>query len=307
VHAAAVATSRVAWDLTSSCQRCEFALDCGAVRMCLAHPTGATRMAAVVRAVRAMRANLAEPLSLSSLAHAALLSPFHFHRVFRHVTATTPARFLTALRIAEATRLLACTPTSMTEVSARVGYAGLGTFTSQFTRLVGTPPRSFRELMALLGHRPVAEVLAGLAATPPAAAGTVDQDSGPIGLLAGGPHQDAVVLLGLFDTGVPQPRPAACAVTTGHGVVRLAPVPDGVYHPLAVGFDPAATVIQALTDHRAPVRSVGAGARPLVVRDGRADRPFHLALRRPRITDPPVVTALPLVLAAELSIHADSR
>jgi len=315
--------------------------------MCLTHPTGAIRMAAVLRAVRTMRSNLAQPLSLTSLAHAALLSPYHFHRVFRHVTATTPARYLAALRMAEAKRLLACTSTSVTEIRASVGYASLGTFTSQFNRLVGTSPRTFRELMADIGGRPVTELLATLhGRLGPDAGGTGGGTGdgthsgsgggphdgthsgsgggphdgthsgsgggphggtgsgarvGPIGLVTGGPHEDALVLLGLFGSGVPQQRPAACAVATTPGVTRLGAVPDGVYHTLAVGFDPSATVLQALADHRAPVCFVGASRRPVVVTDGRSADTFHVMLHRPRFTDAPVVLALPLLVAAELA------
>jgi len=309
--------------VVAECWRRESAVDCRAARMCLTHPTGAIRMAAVLRAVRTMRSNLAQPLSLTSLAHAALLSPYHFHRVFRHVTATTPARYLAALRMAEAKRLLACTSTSVTEIRASVGYASLGTFTSQFNRLVGTSPRTFRELMADIGGRPVTELLATLhGRLGPDAGGTGGGAGdgthsgsgggphggtgsgarvGPIGLVTGGPHEDALVLLGLFGSGVPQQRPAACAVATTPGVTRLGPVPDGVYHALAVGFDPSATVLQALADHRAPVCFVGASRRPVVVTDGRSADTFHVMLHRPRFTDAPVVLALPLLVAAELA------
>lgn len=277
------------------CWRCESAVDCAIARMCLGHPTGAIRMAAVNRAIKTMRDNLAEPMSLTSLSRAALLSPFHFHRVFRHVTSTTPARYLTALRIAEAKRLLACTSISVTEVSGYVGYARIGTFTSQFSRQVGTSPRTFRELMAEIGHRPMAELLATLQDCVGAASG------GPTGVLAGGGGEQSPVLLGLFPSGVPQQRPVACAVTSSPGRVQLGPVPDGSYEALAVGFDPAATVLQALADHRAPVRFVGMSDRPVVASDGRCDAAFQVALRRPRFTDPPVVLGLPLLVAAELS------
>lgn len=320
----------------TECWACESAVDCGVARMCLAHPTGAIRMAAVVRAVRTMRASLAGPLSLTSLAQAALLSPFHFHRVFRHVTATTPARYLVALRMAEAKRLLACTSISVSEVRTQCGYASLGTFTSQFNRLVGVSPRVFRELMADVGGRPVAELLATVGARLDQHAGRRDPDGdpgrtpggnrgggfegagngfgdgtgdgtgdGPVGVLAGappgGPPDGAPALLGLFDSGVPQRRPVACAVATSPGAARLGPVPDGAYHALAVAFDPAATVREALADHRAPVRYVGTCPRPVVIADGRRAGTFHVMLRRPRLTDAPVVPALPLLVAAELA------
>ena len=299
------------------CWQCKHSVDCEIARMCLTHPTGAARLAAVVRAIRAMREQLAEPLSLGKLAHAAMLSPFHFHRVFRHVTATTPARYLAALRMAEAKRLLVRSPLSVTEICGAVGYASLGTFTSQFTRLVGTSPRQFRELMTTHGGLPVGALLATLAALAalpsdarvPTAASTgraarprdgSPYPLGPAGTVGGGPA-GCLVVVGLFDSGVPQRRPAACAIVPSPGFATLGPTPDGAYHLLAMAFEPDATVEQALADHRAPVRHVGSGRRPVIVRHGRTSVNFDVTVRRPRYTDPPLVMALPLLMAAQAS------
>ena len=294
------------------CWQCQESLDCQIARMCLAHPTGAARLAAVIRAIRTMRAGIAEPLSLTRLAHAAMLSPFHFHRVFRHVTATTPARYLAALRMAEAKRLLVRSPLTVTEISGAVGYASLGTFTSQFTRLVGTSPRNFRDLMAEYGRLPMRDLLAALPVTardrrtgPMSADGPIGP-VGPIGTVHGGPSDGGgLAILGLFDSGVPQRRPAACAVVCSPGVAALGPAPDGIYQVLAIAFAPDATVEQALADHRAPVRFVGAGRRPVVVRNGRTAVHFDVIIRQPRYTDPPLVMALPLLIAAQASTLGD--
>jgi len=93
-------------------------------------PTAAARVEAVVRALTVMRQRLGEPQSLRDLARAAYLSPFHFHRVFRSVTSVTPGRFLAAMRMAEAKRLLVETPISVTDISIAVGYSSFGTFTT---------------------------------------------------------------------------------------------------------------------------------------------------------------------------------
>jgi AraC family transcriptional regulator len=102
---------------------------------------------AVLRSIGTMRENLGEELSLRTLARSAWLSPFHFHRVFHRLTDSTPARFLAAWRIAEAKRRLAYSEDSVTDVCMHVGYASLGTFTSQFTRVVGVSPGRFRRLV----------------------------------------------------------------------------------------------------------------------------------------------------------------
>src|SRR5215471_14377152 len=105
-----------------------------------AEETTQVRTAAVVTAITRMREQLGEPHELRDIARTAYMSKFYFHRVFRNVTASTPGRFLTALRIAEARQLLLETPMSATDISITVGYSSFGTFTSQFTKLVGLSP-----------------------------------------------------------------------------------------------------------------------------------------------------------------------
>jgi AraC family transcriptional regulator len=114
---------------------------------------------AVVRAVTVMRDNLSRDQPLDELAKAGLFSPSHFHQIFREVTSVTPARFLTALRMAEARRLLLHSSLDVAEIAHRVGYASLGTFTSRFSALVGLAPGRFRHRMRSLGDVPLAAVL----------------------------------------------------------------------------------------------------------------------------------------------------
>ncbi|GAA2520048.1 helix-turn-helix domain-containing protein [Winogradskya humida] len=101
---------------------------------------------AVRRAIAQMRDDLCAPLRLADLARTASFSPFHFHRVFRATTGETPARFLAALRMAKARRLLMRSRSSVAMISSAVGYTSVGTFTTQFRRLVGLPPERFRHL-----------------------------------------------------------------------------------------------------------------------------------------------------------------
>ena len=97
-------------------------VDCETVRVCPHEPVGADRIAAVSRAIEMMRKRLEDRHTLEDIARTALLSPFHFHRVFREVTATTPGRFLTALRLAEAKRLLVESDMRVTDICITVGY-----------------------------------------------------------------------------------------------------------------------------------------------------------------------------------------
>lgn len=114
---------------------------------------------AVSRVIAGMRLDIADPHQLPDLAKTAQYSPYHFHRIFHEVTATTPARFLAALRMNEAKRLLAKTDRSVTSISLEVGYQSLGTFTSQFSRLVGLTPGRFRRLVDMAAGHSIEESL----------------------------------------------------------------------------------------------------------------------------------------------------
>jgi AraC family transcriptional regulator len=96
------------------------------------------------RAVELMVAQLDQELSLKDLAAASYLSPFHFSRLFKKLTGTTPHAYLAALRTVTAQKLLAETDLSITEISARVGYSSPSHFSKGFRQVTGLTPRAFR-------------------------------------------------------------------------------------------------------------------------------------------------------------------
>ena len=259
--------------------------------------TIADRLAAVQRSVRRMRLNISDEHSLPNLARSALLSPFHFHRVFRQLTAATPARFLAALRMAEAKRLLVYSSMSVTDICMQVGYSSLGTFTTQFTRLVGVSPRRFRQLIAPLADRRFVDILAMIRPALPAPARVQ-----VTGVLTGGPGEGALAVVGLFPSGIPQERPAACAIVPPPSIAGFGNLADGEYYPLAMGFAPQTTVVEALVREDPGLCFVGDSAEPVVIEGGDAvsSVPFRVQLRPRTPIDPPLVLALPLLLAAEL-------
>ena len=99
----------------------------------------------VRRAVELMHAHLDAELPLEELASAAFLSPFHFARLFKKVTGTSPHAYLAALRIERAQKLLASTDLSVTEIGSRVGYQSPSHFAKAFRTATGLTPRAFRE------------------------------------------------------------------------------------------------------------------------------------------------------------------
>jgi len=85
-----------------------------------------------------------EDISLSDVARAACLSPYHFHRSFTVAFGKTPHQYLTAHRLERAAQLLRRTPMSVTQICFDSGFESLGSFSSLFRRNFGTSPREFR-------------------------------------------------------------------------------------------------------------------------------------------------------------------
>ena len=108
--------------------------------------TLAAHRRAVERVITTARERLCEPLSLRDISRVAYISTFHFNRVFHQITGLPPAKFISAMRLDEAKRLLLTTQLSVTDICYEVGYNSLGTFTRRFTELVGLGPRQFRRL-----------------------------------------------------------------------------------------------------------------------------------------------------------------
>ncbi|WP_367138208.1 helix-turn-helix domain-containing protein [Saccharothrix sp. HUAS TT1] len=241
---------------------------------------------AVQRAIKMMRANYYEPLTLRDVAGAALVSPFHFSRLFHAAVGVPPGRYLTAVRLFEAKRLLLTTWMNVADIVATIGYSSVGTFTTRFTRAVGLSPTQYR-------NPEVSGLLAAVALpdfdNPLETASTVF-DPVPLPRHGGGgsfvgtldvPERDegSEVVVGLIDDLIPRsatlstalvrrpsdfelvvggPAARCVAVVTRRGPsaagVRFA---GGLGHPLAIGAGQRLGVAVRLRDHvRAPAPAV---------------------------------------------------
>ena len=95
-----------------------------------------------------MIANLDTKADLAAISHAAALSPFHFHRLFKSAYNQTPHEFLCEIRLAKAKRLLRDTKSSMSEIAWSVGFESQAAFTKFFTRSAGSTPTAYRMQVA---------------------------------------------------------------------------------------------------------------------------------------------------------------
>jgi AraC-like DNA-binding protein len=91
------------------------------------------------RAVQLIEAEYARTLTLGDLASAAGLSPYYFARAFRRVVGMPPHRYLTAVRLRHAARLLV-NGAGVTRTCFDVGFGSLSHFITAFRKRFGVVP-----------------------------------------------------------------------------------------------------------------------------------------------------------------------
>lgn len=227
---------------------------------------------AVGRAIARMRENLGDPLTIDDLSRSAMFSKFHFTRVFQRVTGLSPLRFLSAMRLQEAKRLLVSTSLTVAEISHRVGYRSVGTFSWRFTSSVGVSPAAYRDLGGRLPPGPIHNGPdAARQPTGTVHGAVVARPTDPVGR----------VFVGLFPERVPRGRPVNYVVLDRPGPYTLDCVLQGTWYLLA-----RAVAIDG--DEPRYLRSHG----PISVRPRTAVAVPEVRLRPVRALDPPVLPAM---------------
>ena len=88
--------------------------------------------------------HLGEPLRLADVAHAARVSPFHFHRVFQVLVGETLAEFVKRLRLERALVMMTHAPrSSLTTIAFTCGFSSSSDFSRCFKQRYGTAPSAF--------------------------------------------------------------------------------------------------------------------------------------------------------------------
>ena len=130
--------------------------------------TTSTYLQRVNLAIDHIVGHLAEPLRLRDLSRVALLSPFHFHRVFQALVGATPADFVRRLRLEKALTLMSLPRApSLTTIALGCGFTSSSDFSRCFKRRFGVSPRSFDLTAWRQAHADELEALVGQAATLP--------------------------------------------------------------------------------------------------------------------------------------------
>ena len=242
---------------------------------------------AVARAINVMWERYHEPISLSDLADAAILSKFYFSRVFRSMTGTSPGRFLSAIRLHQAKRLLLDSSMSVTEISYHVGYNSPGTFTSRFTKSVGLAPTRYREM-------PGTGILPPLPATSsagnPSICGTLKFPDVRLPPLR--------AYIGAFKTPVPEGMPASCdVIECDRRRFSLYGLPDGAWYVRVLA-------VECVDLHPSPSkrRPLFVGGGPMVsVKPGRIIE-STVMLHEASVFDLPILLAIPELDCREVEL-----
>ncbi|MFB7503563.1 helix-turn-helix domain-containing protein [Streptomyces broussonetiae] len=238
----------------------------------------------VQHAVTTIRERYWEPLSLDELARSAMVSKYYFLRVFTRVTGVTPGRFLCAVRLQEAKRLLLSTSLTVTDISVRVGYSSTGSFTRRFTEWVGLSPTQYRKLSLAPGDK--REQPAPTETVVPDPAPRVRGSGSVTGVLRTAGTVLSPVYVGAFDSSMLQGTPASWTNASASGRFTLARVPAGTWyiHAVAHGHHPECAAQAELTPLTATVG-------PVRVKSEAVHR-LGITLTPPDWTRPPILSAL---------------
>jgi AraC family transcriptional regulator len=90
-----------------------------------------------------IESQLADDVSLLTLAHRAHISPFHFARLFRATVGVPPHRFVLRLRLERAMRLMKAGKMTLAEVAVECGFHDQPHFTRAFQRRFHTTPMMY--------------------------------------------------------------------------------------------------------------------------------------------------------------------
>lgn len=259
--------------------------------------TETSRHLAIQQAIAMMRARFQDPLTLPEIASSVQLSPFHFNRIFRSITGMPPSIYLAALRIEQAKKLLLRTNRSVTSICFDVGYNSLGTFTTRFTRFVGTTPTHLRqvgqseEFQALFQNWDALKDSLAVFNRP----GERNTIEGYVDLPR---HFDGLIFIGLFPDPLPQGAPLSCAVLSKPGPYSLGSIPEGTYYIFATAIQRSGDLLEML-EASSSFRCTN--QHPVTIQGDRARKSIDLRLSPMHWTDAPILIALPWLLASRLA------
>ncbi len=240
---------------------------------------------AVMRVVAHLKANLGEDHTLEDMADVAILSPFHFNRIFHEIAGVSPVRYLYALRIAEAMRLILTTRLKVIDICYSVGYNSVGSFNKRFVSLVGHSPRRVRKIAASVDPvelRRLIDVQAGRGLL------ARHETCSAWGKVHVPPGFSGVAMVALFP-GPPSNDYPVASVLPEHGTYALPPMrQSGDFFIMATGLE----WHEDMVDFLLQPDCLRAAIAPIHLSTGGRSSPIDLALAPRQPVDPPTPPSL---------------
>lgn len=100
-------------------------------------------LSTIERAKEFITRHFSEDISLMDIAGYCHVSPFHFSRIFKVFTSSTPHQFLLAIRLKHAELMLRSTRSPVADVAFSSGFKSIQYFTSAFRRRYDCPPARY--------------------------------------------------------------------------------------------------------------------------------------------------------------------
>lgn len=109
------------------------------------HPATCNNDISIEEIVSYINEHFTEELSIDSLAAKAMLSPYHFIRIFKKETGFTPHEYLIHTRISNAKYMLKNTRMSIKDICFHTGFSCESVFCTSFKKTVGMTPANYRK------------------------------------------------------------------------------------------------------------------------------------------------------------------
>lgn len=117
----------------------------GGVAVDLQHAHGGLSREKLMRAIEYIQDQLGTDLTVSGIARAVHMSPYHFSRLFKQSTGQSPYRYVIQARAKKARELLTSGKFSITAIAHRVGFADQSHLTRHLKHIFGITPKLLQE------------------------------------------------------------------------------------------------------------------------------------------------------------------
>ncbi len=233
--------------------------------------------------------NLDKDLTLTSLAKQAAYSPYHFSRMFKGQVGVSPIYFISSLRLQLAKKLLLDTSFPIRDIGLEIGQQSLGTFSTRFTKSIGMTPASFRSSVQH-PERYMTDLKQGKWQHRQINAYSERQVSGTIQTSQA---FHGIIFVGLFPKPIPEGLPIRGTLLTQTDYFQITNIPVGTYFIMATAVSWETNAESILIPHE----TLRARYLEPICIDKKLPVPdIHLIMRKPEITDPPILISLPLLM-----------